>query len=66
MRCMQELEARLEAFLAQEPSEAEIIREIKQIALESYRNGQQAGAPAPKTEQPRQPANARYTRNYQR
>ena len=66
MSYMQELEVRLEELLSGTPEREIIIREIKKIALESYRNGQQAGAPAPKPEEPRQPAKARYARNYQR
>ena len=47
MSYMQTLEARLKTLLAGMPAgEAEIIiREVKAIALESYRNGQKAGAP---------------------
>lgn len=66
MSYMQELEARLEQLLSGTPEgEREIIiREIKKITLESYRNGQQAG-PAKKPEA-RQTANRRYARNYQK
>jgi len=49
MSYMQELEARLQQLLAGIPEgeQAIIIREMKAIALESYRNGQAA---APKTQ----------------
>jgi hypothetical protein len=49
MSYMQELEARLGQLLAGIPEgeRAIIIREVKTIALESYRNGQAA---APKTQ----------------
>lgn len=49
MSYMQELEARLGQLLAGIPEgeQAIIIREMKSIALESYRNGQAA---APKTQ----------------
>ena len=42
-----DLEARLKRLLAGVPEgeQAIIIREVKAIALESYRNGQKAGAP---------------------
>ena len=65
MSYMQELEQRLEQLLAGTPEGERdiIIREIKKITLESYRNGQQAG-PAKKPEQ-RQTAK-RYARNYQK
>ena len=65
MSYMQELEQRLEQLLAGVPEgEREIaIREIKKITLESYRNGQEAGKPAPKAG--RQTAK-RYARNYQK
>ena len=48
MTYMQDLEARLKKLLAGTPDGevAIIIREVKAIALESYRNGQKAGAPA--------------------
>jgi hypothetical protein len=51
MSYMQELEARLKQLLSgiAESEQAIIIREVKAIALESYRNGQKAGAPATKT-----------------
>jgi len=42
---MQELEAHLERLLQGIPEKDIIIREMKKIALESYRNGQKAGAP---------------------
>jgi hypothetical protein len=50
MTYMQNLEARLKQLLTGTPEgEATIIiREMKAIALESYRNGQKAGAPAAK------------------
>ena len=46
MPYMQELEARLQRLLAGIPDgeQAMIIREVKAIALESYRNGQKAAA----------------------
>ena len=50
-----ELEARLERLLSGIPEKDIIIREVKAIALESYRNGQQAGAPAAKRPTRRQP-----------
>jgi len=52
MSYMQELEARLQQLLAGIPEgeQAIIIREMKAIALESYRNGQAA---APKTQKGR-------------
>jgi hypothetical protein len=52
MSYMQDLEARLKALLVGTPEgeRAILIREIKAIALESYRNGQKAGAPAAKPE----------------
>ena len=51
MSYMQDLEARLKQLLTGMPEgeAAIIIREMKTIALESYRNGQKAGAPAAKT-----------------
>ena len=45
MTYMQSLEARLERLLSGIEEKDIIIREVKAIALESYRNGQQAGAP---------------------
>jgi len=47
MSYMQNLEARLKQLLAGIPEgeTAAIIREMKVIVLESYRNGQKAGAP---------------------
>jgi hypothetical protein len=50
MSYMQNLEARLNILLAGVTPEeqAAIIREMKAVVLESYRNGQKAGA-APKT-----------------
>ncbi len=45
MSYMQDLEARLEVLLAQEPDAATLTSENKKITLESYRNGQKAGAP---------------------
>ena len=65
MSYMQDLEARLEALLAQTPEKAIIIREVKAIALESYRNGQKAG-PAPKSERKPQAEKPAAARNYQR
>jgi hypothetical protein len=46
MSYMQELEARLERLLSGIAEKDIIIREVKAIALESYRNGQKAGQPA--------------------
>jgi hypothetical protein len=53
-----DLEARLKQFLAGIPEgeQAIIIREVKAIALESYRNGQKAGAPNAKREPKSAPA----------
>ena len=50
MSYMDTLEARLAALLAGIPAgeQAIIVREMKAIALESYRNGQKAGAPTAK------------------
>jgi hypothetical protein len=48
MSYTQELEVRLERLLSGIPEKDIIIREMKKIALESYRNGQKAGAPATK------------------
>ena len=47
MSYTQEIEARLKTLLAGTPAgeAAILIREIKAIALESYHNGQKAGAP---------------------
>ena len=45
MTYMQTLEARLERLLSGIPEKEIIIREVKAIALERYRNGQKAGAP---------------------
>lgn len=45
MTYMQNLEARLERLLSGIPEKEIIIREVKAIALESYRNGQKADAP---------------------
>jgi hypothetical protein len=47
MSYMTDLEARFKTLLAGTPEgeAAIIIREVKAIALESYRNGQKAGAP---------------------
>ena len=66
MSYMQELEARLGQLLSAMPEGERdiVIREIKKITLESYRNGQEAG-PARKPEQ-RQTAKRRYARNYQK
>ena len=68
MSYMQDLEARLEQLLSGTPEGERdiIIREIKKITLESYRNGQEAGAPAPKSDRQRQTAKPRNARNYQR
>ena len=59
MSYMQDLEARLKQLLAGIPEgeQAILSREIKEIALESYRNGQKAGAPAVKAAE-RKPAPA--------
>ena len=50
MSYMQSLEARLKTLLAGIPEgeQAILVREVKAIALESYRNGQKAGAPSAK------------------
>ena len=50
MSYMQNLEARLKTLLAGIPDgeQAILIREIKAVALESYRNGQKAEAPTAK------------------
>jgi hypothetical protein len=48
MTYMQTLEARLERLLSGIREKEIITREVKAIALESYRNGQKAGAPAAK------------------
>jgi hypothetical protein len=50
MTYMEDLEARLKQLLTGTPEGelAIIIREMKKIVLESYRNGQKAGAPATK------------------
>ena len=48
MSYMQELEARLERLLSGIAEKDIIIREVKAIALESYRNGQKAEAPTAK------------------
>lgn len=59
MSYMQELKARLEELLSATPEREIIIREIKKIALESYRNGQKAGPaakPERKPEAPKRPA----------
>lgn len=45
MSYMETLEARLERLLSGIPEKEIIAREVKAIALESYRNGQKAGAP---------------------
>jgi hypothetical protein len=49
MTCMQNVEARIKPLLAIVPMSGQevIIREVKAIAPESYRNGQKAGAPKP-------------------
>ena len=48
MTYMQTLGARLERLLSGIPEKEIIIREVKAIALESYRNGQKAEAPKAK------------------
>jgi len=49
MSYMQELDGRLERLLSGIiPEKDIIIREVKAIALESYRSGQKAGAPMAK------------------
>ena len=60
MSYMIDLEARLKELLSDIPSEKQAIaiREIKAIALESYRNGQKAGAPAAKGGEKRESAKA--------
>ena len=65
MSYMQNLEARLKQLLAGTPDgeAAIIIREMKAIALESYRNGQKAGAP--QTEK-RETAKAAPAKHYKR
>ena len=63
MSYMQELEARLERLLSGIAEKDIITREVKAIALESYRNGQKAGAP---TTQKRAPAKGAPARRYQR
>jgi len=65
MSYTQEIEARLKTLLAGTPAgeAAILIREIKAIALESYRNGQKAGAP--KT-QKRATAKVAPAKHYQR
>src|SRR5260370_23110977 len=66
MSYMQELEVRLEELPSGTPEKEIIIREIKKIALENYRNGQHARAPAPKPQDPTQPPKARHARNDKR
>ena len=65
MTCMQDLEGRLKTLLAGTPEgeQAILIREMKAIALESYRNGQKAGPP--KTEK-RATATAAPAKHYKR
>ena len=65
MTYMQTLEAKFEALLRHMPEgeAAIIIREVKVIALESYRNGQKAAAP--KT-QKRDTARAAPAKHYKR
>ena len=60
MSYMNDLEARLKQLLSALPEEeqATLIREINAIALESYRNGQKAGAPAAKSGEKRESAKA--------
>jgi hypothetical protein len=50
MTYMENLEARIRPLLATVPAsgQEEILREVKAIVLESYRNGQKAGAPRAK------------------
>lgn len=64
MSYMSDLEARLGKLLAgiAEGERAILIREIKAIALESYRNGQKAGAPNQKPRPAAKPAPARHYR----
>jgi len=65
MSYTQDLETRLKTLLAGIPDgeQAILIREMKAIALESYRNGQKAGAPKPEK---REPAKAAPGKRYQR
>jgi hypothetical protein len=65
MSYMTDLEARFKTLLAGTPEgeAAIIIREVKAIALESYRNGQKAGAPKA---QKRATATAAPAKPYQR
>jgi hypothetical protein len=60
-----ELETRLKTLLAGIPDgeQAILIREMRAIALESYRNGQKAGAPKA---QQGEPAKASPRKHYQR
>jgi hypothetical protein len=62
MSYMNDLEARLKTLLAGLPAEeaATLIHEMKAIALESYRNGQQAGAPKAKKAATAKPAPAKH------
>ena len=64
MTYMQALEAQLEQLLSGIPEKEIIIREVKAIALESYRNGQKAGAPQTKKREaaPTAPAKKHYKR----
>ena len=62
MSYMQELETRLERLLSGIPEKDIIIREVKAIALESYRNGQKAGAPRAKRPARRQAVATESTR----
>jgi hypothetical protein len=59
-----DLEARLKTLLAGIPDgeQAAVIREMKAIALESYRNGQKADAPAAKRPAEKQPVAKTSTR----
>jgi hypothetical protein len=61
MSYMQELEARLQQLLTGIPEgeRAIIIREVKTIALESYRNGQ-AAAPKPQKRETAETAPAKH------
>jgi hypothetical protein len=67
MSYMQDLEVRLKPLLAGIPEgeQAVILTEVKKIVLESYRNGQKAGAPATKTETA-QSAKAAPAKHYKR
>ena len=64
---MKDLEARLKTLLSATPAgeQAILIREIKAIALESYRNGQKAGA-APQSKSQETAKTAPAKKHYQR